>query len=560
MSRGTFVVSLDFELHWGVRDLWSVEQYRANLLGARAAVPALLALFEEFGVHATWAIVGLLFCESRDEMMAALPTRTPSYAAPRLSPYAALAEVGDGEREDPFHFAPSLIRRIADTPGQEIGTHTFSHYYCLEPGQSVEEFRADVEAACRLTRAKLGRETESIVFPRNQMTPAHLAVCGDLGLIAYRATPDHWAYRARPRAEAQSPLKRAVRFADAYVSLTGRPTCARAETPRPVAVLGSRYLRPYRPALRRLEPLRLRRITAELAHAATTGGVFHLWWHPHDFGIHTDENLAFLRRVLACFVRLREREGMESLTMADAARRRLGMALDQGPRRAVEDRRPVVIRSAPRPAKARPDDDVYAGRDTRRTITPERRAAALVLVDGLGFPGGRRRAKSGCGAGATAIALAQRGHVVRAIDPVPGMIARTRRLALEAGVAHRVVASLGDGYDLAFADASFALVLALGVTPRVDAPDRLLREVGRVLRPGGRLIASADDARTGADRVRRPPPGPRLRTHAVTQGRILGTPLLRPTASHYMMMPPRGASASGPVTATLVVFERQTCR
>jgi peptidoglycan/xylan/chitin deacetylase (PgdA/CDA1 family) len=327
MSVGAFVISLDFEQHWGMRDLHTVERSRAALLGARAAVPALLALFTEFDVRATWATVGLLFFESRAEMLNALPASRPSYATAGLSPYADLGDVGESERDDPFHFAPSLIRRIADTPGQEIATHTFSHYYCCEPGQTVDQFRADLDAACRVARRRIGRAPESIVFPRNQMTPAHLTVCRDVGLLAHRGNPDHWAYAATRRDVAQSPARRALRLADAYVPLTGRhsgPMGGGAALP--VDVPASRYLRPYGRALRALEPLRLRRITAELETAAADRRVFHLWWHPHDFGLHVRENLAFLRRVLNRFARVRERAGMESLTMSDVARRRLGCA------------------------------------------------------------------------------------------------------------------------------------------------------------------------------------------------------------------------------------------
>jgi phosphosulfolactate synthase len=321
MRGGAFVVSLDFELHWGVRDLWSVNDYRQNLLGARAAIPALLRLFEEFEIHATWATVGLLFFESRDEMLGAFPARRPAYVAPGLSPYGALDDVGRNEREDPFHFAPSLIRRIADTPGQEIGTHTFSHYYCLEPGQSVDDFRADLECAQGVARAKIGRAAESIVFPRNQITDESLGVCRDLGLVAYRGNLDHWAYRADRRDATQSSLRRALRLADSYAPLTGTNVHAgRPAAALPVDVPASRYLRPYFPALRRFEPLRLQRIAGALERAATTGATFHLWWHPHDFGDHLDANLAFLRRVLVRFARLRDRYGMESLTMAEAAR------------------------------------------------------------------------------------------------------------------------------------------------------------------------------------------------------------------------------------------------
>jgi len=318
-TPGALVISLDFELHWGVHDKRSVESYRRNLLGARAAVPAMLALFREFAVHATWATVGLLFFESKRELLDGLPSRRPAYARSELSPYGLLASVGDDERDDPFHFAPSLIRCIAESPHQEIGTHTFSHYYCLEAGQTPADFRADLEAATAVMRQKIGRLPRSIVFPRNQTSTACIAECAAMGLTAYRGNQPSWIYRERADRD-ESLLRRGVRLADAYLPLSGG-NAARIEPASGAAtdVPASRYLRPYAPALRRLEPLRLRRITADLTDAATSGRTYHLWWHPHDFGAHLHENLRVLRRILVCFDRMRERYGMESRTMQEAA-------------------------------------------------------------------------------------------------------------------------------------------------------------------------------------------------------------------------------------------------
>ena len=319
-GSGVFVVSLDFELHWGVRDKWTVAQYRERLDGVRRAVPALLGLFREFGIRATWATVGLLFFDSKRELLEGLPARRPPYRRASLSPYAALDEVGENERDDPYHFAPSLIRRIAETPGQEIGTHTFSHYYCLEEGQSAEDFRDDLVAAMRVTRRKLGSAPRSIVFPRNQLSAAHLGVCRQLGFLAYRGNPEAWAYRAR-REDAESLLRRGIRLADAYLPLTGRCSHPLAGADAPVDVPASRYLRPYHPALRGLERLRLERIGSDLDHAARAGRLFHLWWHPHDFGAHLAENLWILGEILTRFRRLRDAFGMESLGMAESAER-----------------------------------------------------------------------------------------------------------------------------------------------------------------------------------------------------------------------------------------------
>jgi hypothetical protein len=325
---GALVVSLDFEQHWGVLDKLAVAECRERLVGVQRAIPAMLDLFVEFDVHATWATVGLLLFDDKREMLSALPERRPRYARRGVSPYDFLDAVGEGERDDPFHFAPSLVRRIADTPGQEIGTHTFCHYYCLEPGQSAADFRADLAVAVEVTRQKLGRRLRSIVFPRNQLDLEYVLVCREMGLEAYRGNLANWAYRAR-QDEGESLFRRGVRLLDSYCALTGcnaRPLVPGAS---PVDVPASRYLRPYVPAFRHLEPLRLRRVRADLDAAARGGLVYHLWWHPHDFGLHVEANLAVLRAVLEHFRELRETHGLQSCTMAEAAGRML--SLDLGP-------------------------------------------------------------------------------------------------------------------------------------------------------------------------------------------------------------------------------------
>src|SRR5713226_4105770 len=129
-GRGALVISLDFELHWGVRDSKPLDSYRQNLLGERTAVPAMLRLFQKYGIHATWAAVGFLFFENKGELLDSLPARRPAYRDRRLSPYQDVERLGVNESEDPLHFAASLIRQVSATPHQEIGSHTFSHYYC----------------------------------------------------------------------------------------------------------------------------------------------------------------------------------------------------------------------------------------------------------------------------------------------------------------------------------------------------------------------------------------------------------------------------------------------
>ncbi|MGI9417054.1 MAG: hypothetical protein ACR2RA_04355, partial [Geminicoccaceae bacterium] len=108
---GTFVISLDFELFWGIRDHVDLDSCKARLEGTRDALPRLLDLFAERGIHATCATVGLLFFEDKDELLAHLPPVKPAYKNSRLSPYDGLDRIGPDERRDPYHYGRSLIQR-----------------------------------------------------------------------------------------------------------------------------------------------------------------------------------------------------------------------------------------------------------------------------------------------------------------------------------------------------------------------------------------------------------------------------------------------------------------
>ena len=314
---GKFVISLDMELMWGVRDVRSKDQYGARVLGERQAIPAMLNLFERNQIHATWAVVGMAMCDGVDELIERAPAERPQYADQKQSSYHYLGEAGASEREDPYYFAPSLVRQIASCPDQEICTHTFSHYYCLEPGQSTEQFAADLEAA-RQQLTDWGLDCRSIVFPRHQYGPEHLDICASQGIAVYRGTENSWPYHTSTEGD-RLPLRRLARLIDSYLPLTGANASKPVEERKLINVPSSRFLRPYNSRLRKLDQLKLGRISAAMGKAAASGLDFHLWWHPHNFGADTTENIAFLSRILARFQRLRESHGMESATMAEAA-------------------------------------------------------------------------------------------------------------------------------------------------------------------------------------------------------------------------------------------------
>lgn len=316
--QSKLVISLDFELLWGVRDHATRESYGANILGARTAIPLMLELFEKYGVSATWATVGFLFCRSRNELMDSLPPAElrPAYQDCRLSAYRYLDEVGMNEKEDPLYYGASLIERIQQTPNQEIATHTLSHYYCLEPGQENAQFEADLKAAIMLAGQ---REIDlySIVFPRNQYSKEHLAICRKLGLKNYRGTPEQWIYRSVVGRD-QTPMRRAGRLLDAHTGILG-DTSFSNDASLPSNVPASQFLRPCAGKLAAFHPLHRSSLKRGMSRAAQTGRGYHLWWHPHNFGRGLEANLGGLEEILCHYRRLSDNFGMASCTMAEAA-------------------------------------------------------------------------------------------------------------------------------------------------------------------------------------------------------------------------------------------------
>jgi len=315
-DTGKFVISLDFELFWGVRDKRTIENYGTNILGVQLAIPAMLSLFEKYGVKGTFSTVGFLFAKNKEELLASCPEMKPLYHEANLSPYNSFDAVGNNEQDDPYHFGYSLLQQIKENNNHEIGTHTFCHYYCLEPGQTPEAFRQDLLAAKKIAATR-GIIVRSLVFPRNQFNEEYLSVCREVGIDSYRGNPTSWLYAGRNKND-ESLLRRAFRFVDTYLNLTGHH-CHTKEYVMSSLLLNiaaSRFLRPFSHKLAILDGLRLRRIKRAMLHAAKHKKLFHLWWHPHNFGVNLQQNINFLEKILQYFQQLQRDYQFSSITMS----------------------------------------------------------------------------------------------------------------------------------------------------------------------------------------------------------------------------------------------------
>lgn len=91
----------------------------------------------------------------------------------------------------------------------------------------------------------------------------------------------------------------------------------------------------------------------------------------------------------------------------------------------------------------------------------------------------------GCGHGRFALAVFGQGAVYVGCDLLHFQLAEARRVG-----AHQILLA-ADGHRLPYPDGAFASVFSNSVLEHIPQPLPVLTELGRVLRPGGRLIITA---------------------------------------------------------------------
>jgi hypothetical protein len=213
--------------------------------------------------------VGAVGLNSWDEYFQFAPP-APAYKNKRLGINPKYAEL------DPnglLHFAPTLIRQIIRTSGQELGSHTFSHVYFREPGVTENDFILEMGAVKKLWHERFNVTPASLVFPKNQIAFEHLIP--QTGIRIWRGNENAWFFDQTTE-RTNSHFPRLLRLMDSV-----SPWSRRATLPEPNVTRSSLFVRFNLPDP--LWKLHMLRIQNELRFIAPDH-VFHIWWHPENFG------------------------------------------------------------------------------------------------------------------------------------------------------------------------------------------------------------------------------------------------------------------------------------
>lgn len=318
IKTGCMVISLDFEMLWGVLDHNNLMDYEKNIKNVWKVIPILLQLFSAYKIHATWGVTGLLTEESIEQCCQNMPAQLPEYNSRKYSPYEYFAFLKTVNKK--CLFAPELVEKIQKTEGQELGTHTYSHFYCMEEGQTARQFESDLLKAVESLK-KYTPSVKSILLPRNQFNRNYADILKKCGIENYRGNENAWFYQSSERAGYHSLPRRMFRFLDSYIPIAGN-CCYRYEDIYDRSGLrnmkSSRFLRPYQKNLELLEPFRIKRIKHQMEYAAKNQMIFHMWWHPHNFGKYIKKNINCLTELLDYYSLLEGRYGFRSLNMCEA--------------------------------------------------------------------------------------------------------------------------------------------------------------------------------------------------------------------------------------------------
>ncbi|PYO40641.1 MAG: hypothetical protein DMD33_16785 [Gemmatimonadetes bacterium] len=139
----------------------------------------------------------------------------------------------------------------------------------------------------------------------------------------------------------------------------------------------------------------------------------------------------------------------------------------------------------------------YADAEPRTIITQNlnsRQRFTLELVEAA-IPASSRILDAGCGSGVTAAKLMQRGYAVWGIDLAEPMIRQARELC---GTDQF---GIGDIEHIPFEDNTFDGVVSLGVIEYQESDEPALREIHRVLSPGGRAVIAIPNGRSPVRRL-----------------------------------------------------------
>lgn len=261
LSPGRLVISLDFEIGWGVweSERWRARQARDVYRDLRPALRRFVDFLDARQLALTWATVGAMVSPRADGEFDYLP----GAARDHIHRFLAEAAPDTIDGRDLFDIVSG-----ARTP-QHFASHSYSHTRFDYAGMTGEALTTDL-ARSTARMAELGHPVDALVFPENIV--AHWDALAANGIRVGRLP----APQVRPTG--LGPLDRVLSR-----TIAAPPLAQDSAGGTGVAAhSGSLFFNWYGAALSLRRAMVERQARLGLAEAVRTGGTLHLWLHPFN--------------------------------------------------------------------------------------------------------------------------------------------------------------------------------------------------------------------------------------------------------------------------------------
>ena len=263
--RARFILSFDCEGKWGMAD--DPAMASNNPINGDSLTKAYTQIFEILERHkiaATFALVGLFaggyeqYVDSRGELLDSEPHRDWLKVPER----SFAAGFQDG------WFYPELVNQIKARGDHEIASHSFTHLPLHNGGVAEKSFLTELKFVNQW-KAQNSVELSTFIYPRNQ--------------IKFEEQLSNFDFLGYRQCDIQNSA-----YANRFQILQdecniGRKSDKHSVSTRPIAIPPGTFLN-WRHGPRRVIPkwVTLKRWSNVLDHAVASGGVAHLWLHPHN--------------------------------------------------------------------------------------------------------------------------------------------------------------------------------------------------------------------------------------------------------------------------------------
>ncbi len=308
IENGNLVISLDFEKMWGIHDGNNWDNSINYIENVNIIVPKILSLFKKYNISATWATVGILFLSNKDELINITKNvEKPTYENQSFSAYTHFCCI---KNDDKVSFAPELIKNIMQTPNQEIASHTFSHYYCKEAGQTIDQFNDDLKLSIKVSKQN-NVNVKTLVFPKNQYDNKCLEIAKNNGIKAFRGLEENWINKIKNK-----KIRRFMLFVSTYLPIV-RGECYNVNKIKKEELYNIKSSFFFRAATKNklLELLKLKRVKKLMKRAAKKRLVCHIWFHPHNLSKNIELGLRQLENILKYYTKLSIKYNFKSINI-----------------------------------------------------------------------------------------------------------------------------------------------------------------------------------------------------------------------------------------------------